>query len=747
MENRAFTAPITRSEKSLNDSFSHAIDASIEKIRPRTCPIATLTPQFHWNLNDIALQTLSKDQMKQLYGLFQFYDSSTFQETVPSISCTRFQEILRDANLISDHLKSKKLRIETVERVFAQATLGQMRIYLDVDDQPVLTFPLFCGALLNCAMLLHPLARPANALQDILSPLLENISGNNPIAFAETGLLRHVPRERHFWRLEQTQVTQNEASVQDFRRLNAFRQVIADCSRDKSFEERRQEEVEASYQIPDHLRNCLQPDTLDLIVTKFRTFDFNDCGSLPQQEIFSLLSCLGSRKDLPDPYVVLAKLSVPTVDTLELDSSTSSEKISLIQLLEGIDLAKKTSRKSFRLAVMKCRMIRAAVTKSDKSESIPPHQIVEDNIKVNENLMLMEETVESKESEDSRDCGREQSTAIENSCSPIMNRSNSSQTLLSTKDQSSSKSLLQQPLNTKTSMLQTKSIVLNQKSKASVIDVDLEGSVMPMQCLKTTTSFTVKVNDDRELENSTIYTANDRIERQLNQLSREETLHKNDNFSSIMNKKMIRIFMLLGGEHDGAMYCTLSLVFATKKIQETEGIYYTTSPCETTHTSPVLPTQNDLIHSLVMLKKCVNDRLEQGYELRPEEQLEKLDKLLQDRRNRQPHYSRSLTKTFRDSTAAVRSTLLSSSSHNAANATVFKSTLKTSRQRKSTKFESRELKLPNNLQDMCTAWNISQHENFSWIHDLNAASPLKLASQTSNRNRNGILNPLCYSLR
>ncbi|KAF1789994.1 hypothetical protein GQ600_9347 [Phytophthora cactorum] len=58
---------------------------------------------------------------------------------------------------------------------------------------------------------------------------------------------------------------------------------------------------------------------------------------------------------------------------------------------------------------------------------------------------------------------------------------------------------------------------------------------------------------------------------------------------SASNKRMVRIFLLLGGEHDGAIYCTFSLVFATRKIEESEGVYYSTAQSETTRTTPVLP--------------------------------------------------------------------------------------------------------------------------------------------------------------
>ncbi|KAF1790170.1 hypothetical protein GQ600_22181 [Phytophthora cactorum] len=119
---------------------------------------------------------------------------------------------------------------------------------------------------------------------------------------------------------------------------------------------------------------------------------------------------------------------------------------------------------------------------------------------------------------------------------------------------------------------------------------------------------------------------------------------------SASNKRMVRIFLLLGGEHDGAIYCTFSLVFATRKIEESEGVYYSTAQSETTRTTPVLPTQHTLIHALLMLKKCVLAKLEQGYELRPADQLNIVDKILQDRRSRQPHFIGPVTKTPSDGT-------------------------------------------------------------------------------------------------
>ncbi|KAG6963348.1 hypothetical protein JG688_00008190 [Phytophthora aleatoria] len=218
---------------------------------------------------------------------------------------------------------------------------------------------------MNCAMLLTPLTRPATALQEILSILLESSSIDSNTAPAAKGLLRHVPfgGTTSLWTPEQSQILPIEDAHQDFREQFAFQQVIADCTCDKKLEDLKQEKLREIYHIPDRLVASFHPDTFDLIVSKFRMFDFNDCGTVPRQELFSLLSCFGMRVDLPDPYTVLAKLpNIVSTQRAGNNGDASSGELTLVQLLQVIEVAREAKRHSAtsKLAAIKVRVDRAA---------------------------------------------------------------------------------------------------------------------------------------------------------------------------------------------------------------------------------------------------------------------------------------------------------------------------------------------------------------------------------------------------
>ncbi|KAG3103482.1 hypothetical protein PI124_g13621 [Phytophthora idaei] len=780
MDNRVSTAPTPKRKKWLPKQTSEASsllrhpsrnsanpDATAVVDRPHTCPTSTLTPQFHWNLNNSALETLTPSQIEQLYGLFKFYDSSTIGDTLPSISCARLQEILRDARLLSDHPTNsaeKKLQAESVERVFAQAVMGKMRVYLDADGQPALTFPLFCGALMNCAMLLTPLTRPATALQEILSILLESSSIDSNTAPAAKGLLRHVPfgGTTSLWTPEQSQILPIEDAHQDFREQFAFQQVIADCTCDKKLEDLKQEKLREIYHIPDRLVASFHPDTFDLIVSKFRMFDFNDCGTVPRQELFSLLSCFGMRVDLPDPYTVLAKLpNIVSTQRAGNNGDASSGELTLVQLLQVIEVAREAKRHSAtsKLAAIKVRVDRAAT--AIKGSIVPttlPLEATADDASTNDRSVHSRKasagtkSVGNGPAASSRDRGRRQAVVTINSRKSILSTTDtnaSSQSLLGSKHQSS-KTHLNHVSSKKRTGARKKSTMTNDKFDNSVADSDNDGSVMQTQRSGTTARTITKCTEDPNLDNNKTSGDNGDQGIQVEYVPRGMTVQVCEPLSA-SNKRMVRIFLLLGGDHDGAIYCTFSLVFATRKLEESEGVYYSTAQSETTRTTPMLPTQHTLIHALLMLKKCVLAKLEQGYELRPADQLNIVDKILQDRRSRQPHFIGPVTKTPSDGTITAVSaspppdsrSLISSPTSDCAG----RSCLRPQRLPPHFKSGDHRFNLPSNYEDIFATWEIPQHENCAWIHDVNAASPLKPALPTPKSNRSGLLNPLRLPFR
>ncbi|ETO84354.1 hypothetical protein F444_01728 [Phytophthora nicotianae P1976] len=776
MDNRASTAPTpkrkiwlpkqTSEASSLLRHSSTNSDVSVLVDRPHTCPTSSLIPQFHWNLNNSALETLTASQIEQLYGLFKFYDSSIIGDTLPSISCTRLQEILRDAHLLSDHYTNsaeKKLDDEFVERVFAQAVMGKMRVYLDADGQPALTFPLFCGALMNCAMLLSPLSRPAIALQEILSVLL---SVDDNAASTAKGLLRHVPLggSTSLWTPEQSQIPQTEDANQDFREQFAFQQVIADCTRDKKLEELKQEKLREIYHIPDRLVASFHPDTLELIMSKFRMFDFNDCGTIPRQELFSLLSCLGMRVDLPDPYTVLSKLpNIVSVQRSGNNSDVNSGELTLVQLLQVIEVAREAKRHSAtsKLAAIKVRVDRAAtVAKGSIVPTKAPLEGAGDDVSSTNDRSVQSRKASAGtksthgSAASSRDRGRRQAVVPLKSRKSILSGLDAntiSQSLSSTKHQSSKTHLNHQHSKKKTGM-RKKSTMTNDNLDSAIVDSDNEGSVIHTQRSGATTRTNTKCTEDSHLDNTKVSGDNDDRGLQLEYVPRGMTVQVCEPLST-SNKRMIRIFLLLGGEHDGAIYCTFSLVFSTRKIEESEGIYYSTAQSETTRTTPVLPTQHTLIHALLMLKKCVLAKLEQGYELRPADQLDIVDKILQEQRNRQPHCYSPVAKTSTVTIASVPASpapdsrcniRLMSSSTSACSS---RSSLRPQKLPPHSKPSEHRFNLPSNFKEVFATWEVSKHENYAWIHDVNAASPLKPALSTPKAGRSGLLSPLRPPLR
>ncbi|KAG6963344.1 hypothetical protein JG688_00008189 [Phytophthora aleatoria] len=242
---------------------------------------------------------------------------------------------------------------------------------------------------------------------------------------------------------------------------------------------------------------------------------------------------------------------------------------------------------------------------------------------------------------------------------------------------------------------------------------------MQTQRSGTTARTITKCTEDPNLDNNKTSGDNGDQGIQVEYVPREMTVQVCEPLSA-SNKRMVRIFLLLGGEHDGAIYCTFSLVFATRKIEESEGVYYSTAQSETTGTTPVLPTQHTLIHALLMLKKY--------------------------RRSRQPHFIGPVTKTPSDGTITAVSaspppdsrSLISSPTSDCAG----RSCLRPQRLPPHFKSGDHRFNLPSNYEDIFATWEIPQHENCAWIHDVNAASPLKPALPTPKSNRSGLLSPL-----
>ncbi|RLN20506.1 hypothetical protein BBJ28_00005431 [Nothophytophthora sp. Chile5] len=703
--------------------------------RPYTCPTPTLTPQFHWNLNATAIKALSPSQLTRLYGLFQFYDSSAIGDTLPSINCARLLEILRDAHLLSDPSRNSaprmagELQAENVEQIFAQAAMGKMRVYLDADGQPALPFQVFCGALLNCAMLLAPSMPPTAALQSILPPLFD-VDGHH--VSTSKSLLGHLPTDGvvTLWIPDEShgQLERPEDTRRDYRALLPFQQVIADCTRDKVVEELKQQQLTQQYLVPPQLSAGFHPTTLTLISNKFRLFDVFDRGALPRHEIFPLLSSLGKRADLPDPYAVLAQLNGLQSGPLEEGGSSGSEprgEVTLVQLLQVIGAARDTARQviAARHAV---RGIASNQAGSSRRVNATPSGGFPSTVQARPVSSL---SVSVKEEANDNEEDDHEASSISNSNNSISKERGKK---LGGAHAKSRKHVL------------TQGAANNGVSHSTHAPLGGKHHAGSKALLVRQNSLSSKKKFDSHRKPSVVdSTAADAVSDKAPPAVRLALLSSHDDFDScsgvtglhsnrchadfdgsylasagampprVKSGRTLRISMLLGGDHDGAICCTLSLALATREIVESEGIHYSTAPSQATLTAPVLPTQPNLTNALLMLKKCVLAKQERGFELRPSDQLENVDRMLSDLQKRQPHFSlglKSTAKTERNESSQRRrepSMLLQSPPRH-------------------------QLDLPSNFKDMLSAWEVSQDENYTWIYDVNAASPLKSTSPIHN---------------
>ncbi|GMF39719.1 unnamed protein product [Phytophthora fragariaefolia] len=779
-------------------------DEDSEEARPNTCPVPTLTPQFHWNLNNSALKTLTRNQIDQLYGLFTFYDSSTTGDNLPSINCARLIEVLRDARLLHESCSgsimpsTRGLNVESVQRIFAQAVMGKMRVYLDADGEPALTFPLFCGALMNCAMLLTPLAHPEAALRQILPVLLESSIVSGHRISADTGILGLFPADGaiSLWTLGDLHPHPSTGRQHDFRDLPPFQQVIADCASDKALEERNREKLTKCYQIPDHLIASFHRDTIAVISNKFQMFDVFDRGTVPRQEVFPLLSSVGRHPDLPDPYAVLAKLAASNGLTSEMGG-----EMTLAQLLQAIEAARDSRRYSItaRLAAMKIANNPDRNAEDDTTLASKPGLMsttIQDVANDGTNIDDLEHAANSQDTpphshaslikERGKKMRATRSRRSITSQTPGAGTSGSSpHALIINKHRGGSKNRLNHLAPTSIKKKSEMHRKLSTKGKLNGIvttDSDNHGLVMHSmessphsQCSTSSISSKSSSDDDHEITATTGSFTPRSEDLNIDQRNSKSFEH-NDKANAVSTRahepprssKTLHIFLLLGGDHDGAICCSLSLNLATREIVESEGIHYSIAPSETTRTTPVLPTQTTLMNALLLLKKSVAIKQGCGFELRPTNQLEVVDEMLLELKKQEPRFSMALKPGMRASITATSPINLSPTNANIlgvekeeesvsssplgmvpAMKIVPPSILRRRRNRRSPfKPENRyQFKLPNNYRDILATWEVSQSDNYAWVHAVTAASPLKPASPLRSKTRphpSGYLSPLRF---
>uniref|UniRef100_K3X518 EF-hand domain-containing protein n=1 Tax=Globisporangium ultimum (strain ATCC 200006 / CBS 805.95 / DAOM BR144) TaxID=431595 RepID=K3X518_GLOUD len=305
--------------------------------RPHTCPI--LTPQFHWNFNALAVESLSEQELAQVYQLFRFYDSSTIGDALPSVNCRRFLQVLRDGYLVAppissssrasdgqkEHMDMNLLSVSAVEKIFAEAVMGKLRTYLDADGEPALTFHLFCGALMNCAITALPVykSQPTAALKQLLSRYFSMLDQYAQDCKREphdpSTLLRHFSSEglNALWCQDEAHGasipsilcepdehdrTEERCQILEFHKREPFQQVISTFTLDMAHEARAKERSSEQYTIPAELEASFPPAKLRLVIERFQLFDVFDRGTLPRREILPFLTGLVKKLEITDIF-------------------------------------------------------------------------------------------------------------------------------------------------------------------------------------------------------------------------------------------------------------------------------------------------------------------------------------------------------------------------------------------------------------------------------------------------------------
>ncbi|TYZ57266.1 hypothetical protein PybrP1_008843 [[Pythium] brassicae (nom. inval.)] len=539
--------------------------------RPHTCP--ALTPQFHWNLNAHAVETLSETDLAQAYQLFRFYDSSCVGDTLPSINCRRLLQLLQDGGLVldgaapddvQDGVETARIDALAVEKLFAEAVLGKLRTYLDSDGQPALTFPLFCGVLLHCATMVFPVLRaePEAALTTLLNRLL-HFPDDGRIALwrpgGAYGTLAPMPS---------SDCSRAADLHEDFRRLEPFQQVLSTFSLDVARDAKARERSQRQYTIPLELAAHFSAEHLDVVVERFRLFDVFDRGSLPRQEVLPLLAGLVKKLEIPDMYAVLALLMTgdPASKAEGGKGAAASGDVSHRRqstlLLKDDALAVRAAA-----SAMRRKASRRASRTSDAA------------------LVSIEDDVSEPEGISAAGDAQRNSS-----------RPNAPEAATGTRLDSGS---------------------------ASDDDDDDDGN-----------------GNDNDATG--------------HRLSRLETARETPPPAAAATR--FRVFMLLGGEHDGAVCYSIELTLPQRRLEEASGVFYLHAPPETLARTPVLPVQPDAESALRLLRKRVRQRQREGFALHPRALLERVDAALARVRSRNPHYARALRQPVTPTTPSIHAT-------------------------------------------------------------------------------------------
>lgn len=676
--------------------------------RPHTCP--ALTPQFHWNLNAHAVETLSETDLAQAYQLFRFYDSSSVGDALPSINCRRLLQLLQDSGLVvdsetvddtQDGVATTRIAASAVETLFVEAVLGKLRTYLDADDQPVLTFPLFCGVLLNCATTVFPglRAEPEAALRTLLSRLLTSAdkyadkrrtehprdASKKQLQRTRDDLERHASLLRHFpddgrlalWRpgealgvlapMPSSDDSHGGDSTADFRRLEPFQQVLATFSLDVVREARARERSQLQYTVPPELAAHFSSEHLSVVVERFRLFDVFDRGSLPRQEVLPLLTGLVKKLEIPDMYAVLAQLLtsdrtaprdystvlLPPVEPsmtrkASVSSATTAPEITLRDVLSAIATCRRSRTAAAGQSGPSSRRTGGVGHGTSASVVDSAHPEVDGGT---ESTLSSAASDRSSGAGDSNRPGRKASKATTGKGS-VVSRTEGGKGPVASGDMYHRR---QSTMLLKDDALAARAAAASMRRKISRKMSRLGDAALT--CVEDGSepeSIETAVNTQRIDSRPE---AARRTTRAAESVLLDSTGDANDD-GGRMNRPEIssaaspttatasfRVFMLLGGEHDGAVCYSIELTLPQRRLEEASGVFYLNAPSDTLTRTLVLPVQPDAESALLLLRKRVSQRQREGFALHPHELLERVDAALARVRSRSPHYASALHTT------------------------------------------------------------------------------------------------------
>ncbi|KAF1325731.1 hypothetical protein FI667_g7805, partial [Globisporangium splendens] len=471
--------------------------------------------------------------------------------------------------------------------------------------------------------------------------------------------------------------TEESGQVLDFRKREPFQQIISTFALDVTHEARARERSRQQYTIPGELEASFHPEKLQLVVDRFQLFGVFNRGTLPRQEILPFLAGLVKKLEITDMYEIITVLlsgeqfsryEAPTANASGVHHQPIHLEISLVQILAAIHVCRRS-----RSASSYASGAGAYSTASRKANNFVSHKPTRGS-----NGGTHDVDPSSSESNDDNVVG----------VLPLDPISSSKDLPLSTKHNRRSKAhglfVQQQPISSKSNPSSKTSASRAHGNYAGTGKKGKRSSATSSLCHETSVVFkedesevavaaaqahpgmlsrhASKKNSEPRLPLGNLLSGNnttgnlDRGASQTGDSSFQElnssasllrqsgsirkfptaipfaapipnsdaegTACRELNTSAspskappshVQNSTAFRVFMLLGGEHDGAICYIAELALPSRRLEESKGIFYRHAPHEM--------------------------RLSEGFVLHPPNQLQRIDDMLSEIRQRNPHYA------------------------------------------------------------------------------------------------------------